>query len=242
MRRLTAVFLVSLTPLAAAASDLDQPKYVEGDDWVYDTVNKINGAVTQADQEIVVERMQGDKMLVAFKAPGSTKPPTEALVPIDWRRPRSVNGSETVVNRPLQFPLDVGKSWRLDYTENNPNPQHTLERIETAYKVVGWEQVKTQAGEFKALKIEANGVWTAVVPERVFNNAVVARPAPNVAASTSARNVVAGKTVTGRFYKQFYYAPSVKRWVKSIEEYYDANGAVTSSTAQELKAFHAGGG
>lgn len=34
-------------------------------------------------------------------------------------------------------------------------------------------------------------------------------------------------TVAGRTYKAFWHVPSVKRWVKSVEEYYENNGVRT---------------
>ena len=63
-----------------------------------------------------------------------------------------------------------------------------------------------------------------------------------MAATSVARDVIAAKKITGRLYNLFYYVPSVKRWVSSLEEYYDVNGKVTSSSTVELKDFHAGGG
>ncbi len=43
------------------------------------------------------------------------------------------------MNRPLAFPLALGKSWNVNYEENNPNPRHVREGFDIAYKVVGWE-------------------------------------------------------------------------------------------------------
>jgi hypothetical protein len=148
---------------------------------------------------------------------------------------------ETIVNRPFAFPLDVGKSWKLDFTELNPNQTLAREQYVMTYTVKDWEQVKTAAGEFKALKIEGVGNWTAELPAREFNNAVIAQRAPGLSAATTTKSVVQAKRVTGRFYKLFYYAPAVKRWVKSVEEFYGPDGALTSSSTDELISFHAGG-
>jgi len=232
---------VPLSALPAAAGDLDQPKFAEGDVWLYATVNKSKGAVKEGSVEISFTRAQGDRMLIAAKEPGSTKPPVERLTPVDWSRVRSVNGVETVVNRPLSFPLALGKSWRVDFTEANPSPQFSSEHNEMTYKVVDWETVKTPAGEFKALKIEGSGTWTSEIPEQVIDNSAIAKTAPNAAVTSTAKKVVAAKRVTGRIYRMYYYAPSVKRWVKLLEESYGTSGEVTFSYSEELKDFHPGG-
>jgi hypothetical protein len=47
------------------------------------------------------------------------------------------------------------------------------------------------------------------------------------------------RTVTGRTYKAFWYVPEVKRWVKSIEEYYGSGGVRNESYTGELEGFKA---
>lgn len=100
----------------------------------------------------------------------------------------------------------------------------------------------TPAGEFKALKIEGNGTWTLEIPEHVFNNSAIAKTAPNVAITCSARSVVAAKRAIGRFYRLVYYVPAVKRWVKILDENFNSAGVLTFSYSDELKDFHPGGG
>jgi hypothetical protein len=48
------------------------------------------------------------------------------------------------------------------------------------------------------------------------------------------------RQVTGRLYKAFWYAPEVKRWVKSVEEYYSNGGVRNERYTQELESFKAG--
>ena len=40
----------------------------------------------------------------------------------------------------------------MNYVENNPNPRFVRESIDITYKVVGWEDLTTPAGAFKALE------------------------------------------------------------------------------------------
>ena len=230
-----------LSALPAAAEELDQPKFAEGDVWLYATLRKTKDVVKEGSVEISFTRAQGERMMIAAKEPGSTRPPVERLTPIDWSRVRSVNGVETAVNQPLSFPLALGKSWRVDYTEADPSPQFSSEHDEITYKVVDWETVKTPAGEFKALRIEGSGTWTSEIPERVFDNSAIAKTSPNAAVTSTGKTVVADKKVTGRIYRMYDYVPSVKRWVKLLEESYGASGEVTFSYSEELKDFHPGG-
>jgi hypothetical protein len=43
--------------------------------------------------------------------------------------------------------------------------------------------------------------------------------------------------VTGRTYKAFWYSPEVRRWVKSVEEYYSAGGVRNERYTQELESY-----
>jgi len=42
---------------------------------------------------------------------------------------------------------------------------------------------------------------------------------------------------TGRTYKAFWYVPEVKRWVKSVEEYYGSNGVRNERYTGELQSY-----
>ena len=44
-------------------------------------------------------------------------------------------------------------------------------------------------------------------------------------------------TLTGRTYKAFWYVPALKRWVKSVEEYYDPNGIRYEGFGDVLEGF-----
>lgn len=167
-------------------------------------------------------------------------PPREQLIGPDWSRFRSVNGHETVVNKPLSFPLSIGKTWVVEYTEDHPNRQHSSEHIRTTYRVTGWEDVTVPAGTFHALKIEADGEWSAAI-------------APALAAVSGARldaqgtttvmqtNKIGAAIFTGRTYKAFWYVPAVKRCVKVVEEVYDPNGVRNQRYSDELESYKVSG-
>jgi hypothetical protein len=226
---------------ASQGGELDKPKYTPGDAWIYKFAYKTNGTLAKGQWVISISRNQGDRMVVAYKEVGLAKPPREFLLGGDWSIIHSINGVETVVVRPVAFPLFVGKSWRVEYSESYPAPDHSREQFSMTYKVLGWEKVTTAAGEFKALKIEGIGRWWEDHPARVVNEVIVSSSSPNVSEAKSTTKVVPAKRITGRFYKVSYYAPSVKRAAKSIEENYDANGEIETSLTMELKDFHVGG-
>lgn len=231
---LTAIGVLSVT--SAQAQDLKLPTFSPEDSWIYHQTIQKGDKVEANDAEISVVRSDDQDLLVSVKAVGSTRPPVEVMFKPDWAKFRSVNGVETVVSRPLAFPLTLGKSWNVNYTENNPNPRHVREEIDIIYKVVGWEDVTTPAGAFKALKIEGKGNWVADSPARVQTNSVFAKQ--GVAVAQSSRNVVQGpQRTTGRIYRVVWYVPEVKRWVKSRDETLAASGQVSDSEESEFATF-----
>ncbi len=236
MRTIWLVLLGVVITGAARAQTVAAPRLHPHDTWTYqDTVLNRTGW-HQGRIALTVERVESDLLAIQTQPVGSAMPPRELLIGADWSRTRSVNGHQTVVNRPLDFPLSQGKSWLVDYTEDHPNRVHSMEHFHTPYKVVGWEDVTVPAGTFHALKIEADGSWSA-------------KFAPAVSSVTGGRVDAQGTTavirtsralpaeVSGRTYKAFWYVPAVKRWVKSVEEYYDTDGVRTSSYTSELLSF-----
>jgi hypothetical protein len=237
MFRILLAAMGALLVTGAEAQDLKLPKFAPEDSWVYhQTIQK--GDKTEAnDTEVSVVRSDDQDLLVSIKAVGSARPPVEVMFKPDWAKFRSVNGVETVVGRPLAFPLAPGKSWNVNFVENNPSPRFVRETIDITYKVAGWEDLTTPAGPFKALKIEGKGTWLADSPARVQTNSVLAKQGAAVAQSS--QNVVqAAQRATGRMYHVVWYVPEVKRWVKSSDETLSSSGQVSESEEAELTAFH----
>ncbi len=234
------VFLSSLTA-AARAELISQPSLSPNDSWSYHVRVQNCGAIKDSHVTISVTRVGSDGVVVSEKSNAAPDRVASSLFGSDWSKRRGVNGLETTVNRPLAFPLEVGKSWRVEFTEQNPNPQKLSETDVLPYKVVGWEDVTVPAGKFHALKIESLGRWMAELSPRVVNNAAVARWG-SVATRSSESRIIKGVRVSGRYYKCFWYVPNVKRWVKSIEENYSSNDSLSQSMTTELESFDVGGG
>jgi hypothetical protein len=230
-----------LISTATWSETIAPPAVNVGDAWVYrSTTERGPSGWNQTEEEIRVTRVTPTSILIATKPIGSTQPPKEILVGPDWSRLRDVNGKETVVNRPLAFPLSDGKSWEVDYTEQNPNKNHKSERFDSQFRVVGYETVEVPAGTFRALKIESEGHWEAdLAPgQSVVQSAESGQG--GAAMVTQVQNTTERHT-TGRLYKAFWYVPEVKRWVKSVEEYYSSGGVRNERFSQELESFKAGG-
>lgn len=228
----TAAFWAS----TAHAQTAPVPTLAVDDSWSYLSTIEIGTNWRQTHQQVSITHAGAGSVGISTKEVGSNAPARESLTNPDWSRTRSVNGHETVVNRPFAFPLTVGKSWTVEYTEDNPNRQHTSEHFRTPYKVVGWEDVTVTAGTFHALKIEADGEWSAAV-----SPAVSAVSGSRVDRQGSATIVQTNRTqptvISGRTYHAFWYVPAVNRWVKSVEEYYSPTGSRTSSFKDELEAY-----
>ena len=232
--RIAAMFGVAMiiaSPLHAET--INAPSFRANDSWVVQQTKQDKTGWHQERTEFVINHLSGSALAVDIRPAGSQMPPRGMLFGTDWSRTRDVNGHQTLVNRPLAFPLSVGKNWETDYTENNPNPQHSSERFHTTCKVIGWDDVTVAAGNFNGLKIECEGEWHAVVAPSVSaaSGGLVNAQGSTVVAQTQR---VTAHEASGRIYRAFWYAPSVKRWVKSVEEYYGSNGQRTEQFTEEL--------
>lgn len=219
------------------AQSIDSPVIKPGDTWTYrTTVEKGAGGWTQTHDDFTVSRVTPSSVYYSVKQSGSTLPQKELIMGSDWSRRRDVNGTETVVSRPLSFPLQLGKTWDLQYTEQHPNKAHKFEKWDNKFTVVGFESVEVPAGQFKALKIESEGSWAAELEP----NQTLVQGAQSRENSTTMVTQVSKTTdipVTGRTYKAYWYVPEVKRWVKYVEEYYTNGGVRNERYTGELESF-----
>jgi hypothetical protein len=225
---------LGLCCFSAYAQSVEAPDLKAGDRWVVtDTIEQGAQGWLRKNQVLTIERVQSDGMLVATKEDGSSQSPTEKIVGLDWSRSRDINGKQEVVNRPLAFPLKPGKKWVVEYTELNPNQRHSSETLHCEYVVTGWEDIQVPAGSFKAMKIECDGQWTAVMAPTVATGSRAVGNANGVTMVSQSQRV-APRTFSGRLYEAFWYVPSQKRFVKSVEEYYNSNSVRTQRFTEEL--------
>ncbi len=164
VRTVSLVLLILFLAMKTQAQAAAAPKFSENDSWTYQ--HTIESAATgwhQLRVESTVLQAGLTAITLSTRPVGSTVPPSQQLGSLDWSRFRSVNGRRTVVDKPLSFPLAVGKSWIVEYNENRPNREYSSAHFRTVYKVVGWEDVTVIAGTFHALKLEAEGQWSATL-------------------------------------------------------------------------------
>ena len=221
---------------SAYAQSIQSPALKVGDSWTYLTTSESGQQGWTSKGEIItIERISRDTMLVATQRQGATQAPVEQLVGLDWSRVADISGKQQVVNQPMNFPLTPGKKWRVEFTVANPSNQHSSETIHDDYVVVGWEDVQIPGGTFKALKIECEGTWTAVLAPSVSTD-THARLSANGATNVMQSNVTHPGTVGGRSYKAYWYVPEQKRFVKSVEESYDSRGTRVRRSTMELQS------
>ncbi len=224
--RLAVLLCLEFGPGLAWALDAEsvaQPAFRAGDSWVQErTTEKGSSGFAQVLLDMVVERVDGETMVVGLKRDGAPGNYEDQVVGTDWSHHRVLDGDDTVTVRPMKFPLRVGKTWSIDYTDNAHRGRQMQDHVRRTYKVVGWEDVTVPAGTFRAVKVEANGVDDAVVsvPNRAGSTAMSTN-----GAALSVSGVQRGglARVTRRTYAALYYVPEVKNWVKAVEEQYNTD-------------------
>jgi len=230
-----------LCSTSVAAQTVDRPDVRAGDSWVYRTTEEKGAAGwSQTRDELTVTRVTASAIYFTVKPSGSTQAPKELFMGRDWSRVRDVNGKETMVAQPMQFPLSQGKSWTVKFTEDNPGKSFRTETWDNKYSVVGYEDVEVPGGKYHAVKIEAEGRWSGVLSP---GETVVQGAEAHETGTTMSTQVqkTAAREVSGRLYKAFWYVPDVKRWVKSVEEDYSTGGVRNVRRTMELEAYKPAG-
>lgn len=218
-----AVLVVAVSAPAAAAPDPAQvqpPVFKAGDDWIYDiTVESGQTGFSQTRSDFRIERVDGDTILVGVKQAGAPTSYEDYLVGADWSRRILVDGAEKVTSRPLKFPMAVGETWTVDYTDPVRRGNELSGHVRRTYTVAGWTDVTTPAGTFHALKVVARGVTDAAVetPAAVAAG-TMATPEGALSVAQAQKGGIA--RVTEMSYAELYYAPALRNFVRTIEERY----------------------
>jgi hypothetical protein len=240
MRSLTFALACIVSAFPCAAQTIDAPVIKAGDTWVYRmTDERAPNGWNQRREELTVNRVTASTIYYEIKQSGSTQPSREVITGRDWSHIRNVNGKETIVNRPLFFPLAVGKSWDFQFSEQNPNKTYKWTQHDAKFVVAGVEPIVVPAGKFNALKIEAEGHWSGELAptQTVVQGAQSSQSGTTMV--TDMRTTLPDTRVTGRSYRAYWYVPEIKRWVKSVEEHYNTSGIRSSRYMMELESFKA---
>jgi len=223
-------------------ADTTAPVFKEGDKWIFSVTEakNTNGVMSSTNHkwENSVTRAGSHSFTLSAKTTDSNLPPKELSRNSDWGVTSSVNGESIVISKPYDFPLKDGKSWKIEYTMNNPDAKVRSEKISKQYTVIGWEDITVPAGKFHALKVEMEGDWhkefAPVGPSAVSSASSNANGSVGV---VKTQNAGTPNPASGKLYQAFWYVPEIKNHVKAIFEDYQAGGALNRRTTEELESF-----
>ncbi len=188
--------LAQISPALAQSSPVNKPDIKVGDRWKYQVTNIYNNQVTSKFEQKITN-VNGDEIKLDQTTFSSPEDSAGRVASRDanratWTFPdrRIFEGSYVF----LDFPLEVGKTWKNEY-QRNRNEGGGTTAFSSPVKVEGWEEVEVPAGKFKALKVVHSGFY-------------------NSKTNTGAW--------TGRSEETVWYSPDVKKFVKSV--YLDPGG------------------
>lgn len=240
-----AVVLLGQTPASAlepaAPSSVPAPTLKVGDSWVFEETSEAGpSGFSRRRTSQTIERLNSDSMVVAIKVVDAPTAAQNRVVGQDWGQRMVVDGEEKSTQRPLSFPLHVGETWTADWIDAVRHGNQLKVHVHTTYKVVGWEDVTVPAGTFHALKIEDNGSADAdvLIPSVAQSTAV----GGGGSATSVSQAKAGGRGVMHRkIFSLIYYAPEVKRMVKTVDEQYNEAEVMTGRNTSELVSFKPAG-
>jgi hypothetical protein len=237
--------LIFLTSSLAAAADLTQPEIVNKptfkakDSWTFRINDRSrSGETKERHMMLSIVRSSSHSVLQSAKAADSSMPPIEKLLGADLSLSDSINGQSVIVHKPFDFPMQVGKNWKVSYEKENPTKNVKKHRVELQYEGIGWEEVSVPAGKFQAFKVEAEGTW-----RDEFNPTPLTTGSSSQVDKDGAVIVVKNQKptvqppITGRMFRTYWYVPAIKREVKSVEEQFTTDGSLAGKSMWELESY-----
>ena len=140
-------FLVLFIPAMVCAQDrVNAPIWNVGDRW--NLTDDVIISVSNADENSYAVKYftaGGESILIYDKSSFNR------LYIMDKDKRTKYEGRN---KRLYNFPLDIGKTWKDQYTtKSTALGSQEMTYLET-FTVIGWEEIVVQAGKFKALKLE----------------------------------------------------------------------------------------
>ena len=225
--------------LAADPVSVAAASFKAGDTWAYDrTVERGTTGFSSERIAIQIEQVRGDTLVVGVKKDGAPGAFEDHIAGCDWSQRRMVDGEETTTSRPFNFPMAVGKTWKADFVDPNRSGLQLSAHFKITYKVTGWEDVATPAGTFRALRVEGTGsVEAKMAPSASV--IVGATASPGDATTISHSQVSGAHTAYFTTFSALDYVPSVKYYVKSVEEQYNSENVRIRRSTDVLASFKA---
>jgi hypothetical protein len=231
-----------LTPRLGHAQPISvtAPVLEVGDSWVFDrTEDRGNERLSHRRVSLRADRIDDNVMLIGARSQGASAPPQDYRVGLDWSQTRVLDGQPTVTGRPFKFPMAPGDSWTVEFRQAELHDGQTNTHWRVIYQVVGWTDVTTPAGSFRALEIKETGSIEAerstpkIATTPVFGTH---RQTTKPAKAKSALRQIIRNTVYG----EFYYVPSIKYYVKFFQEEYNSDNVRTGRDEDVLVSFKPG--
>ena len=162
MRKLLIGILAGIWGSAHAAdeSPIARPYIEVGDCWTYRAENIQNrGPINVYELCVSFVDYKKDVVLAVAKVE-STEREIEISYTTDWTPHNSITGTVFPGGaKYYRWPLTVGDTYTTEVEWRQPQVNATLSgNITYSMKVVGWEDVKVPAGNFRAMKIEGRGI------------------------------------------------------------------------------------
>jgi len=173
---------------ADEASPVAKPDVKAGDRWVYRRTDHLTNKVAFTRNDRVASTGP-DEILVVSKRSDQTSE-FDIFQTSEWGA-IAIGGLALIPRAEFfKFPLKVGATHQTAYeTTNRGSPARF--KFDFTVKVLAWEDVAVPAGNFRALKVEANGTFIRLDSGQRFGG-------------------------MARF--RFWYVPEIKRWAKSSYE------------------------
>jgi len=150
IRTLMLAVLLCIGPPVAA-----QPERAAriGDVMVYEA--ELRGQSRRYEETVTVTAITGSLITTRHERSDGS-PPAEGVFGRDWSTVKSSAGMRyEPPTRPLQFPLEVGKSWESEYVVTAPLGSQFNGKM--AARVVARERLSTPAGDLDTFKVEMKG-------------------------------------------------------------------------------------
>ena len=181
-----ALFCCAVASESVGAQEAPKPQVKADDRWVYRHTDRRLKPPTFV-YEMRVSFVDSRVIHAVIERQGG-KRDSDATWTSEWNGVVGVDEGVIELEKGMfEFPLVPGRQYAAAWEIRRPRRGAFQVRHERMVTVVGWEDVEVPAGKFRALKVQAEGVYRRI--DKPFS-----APAQNT----------------------FWYVPQVKRWVKSV--------------------------
>ena len=160
MKIIALLCLGSAALSSLAAENVPLPQVQAGDEWVYNELDGYSKSLRAVRRyEVAAKDEAGIRVRITAGESASDAAYTAEWNPLVAATPYGVAFKYAPAYPAYMFPLEVGKTWRIETVAIDPASGRKIP-LKIHAKVVGRERIKVPAGEFDTLKI-AREVYAA---------------------------------------------------------------------------------